>query len=321
MNKLAPNSISFDCTTQSGHKKQKIACPNCGVKKTWTRYINTDTGEYFPDQYGICDRADKCGHFNPLPGEFYKTGGTRKSIPRSIMEKSLQGWEDNAFFLFLAELFGDAAYGLAEDYKLGSAKIWGGATVFWQLDVWGRVRSGKIMKYGADGRRIKDKQTWAHTLIYPEAFDLEQCFFGEYLLARHTGKPVAMFESEKTAMIFEGYMPGQFVCLACGSNYGMGGKVLNIQKCKPLAGRRVVLFPDASENGRFVEEWGGIAKQLNEQLDCNASVDMLLEEKTTPEQKAKGWDMADLLLFEDRYTIPDHRINTEDIEHPDYMPI
>lgn len=44
---------------------KKYPCPNCG-KRSFVRYISTETKEYLPRQYGRCDRESKCAyHLNP----------------------------------------------------------------------------------------------------------------------------------------------------------------------------------------------------------------------------------------------------------------
>jgi len=48
---------------EKGSKKHH--CPDCG-KKTFVLYIDAETSEYLPGQYGRCDRESKCSyHLNP----------------------------------------------------------------------------------------------------------------------------------------------------------------------------------------------------------------------------------------------------------------
>ncbi|HET8885460.1 MAG TPA: DUF6371 domain-containing protein [Salinimicrobium sp.] len=48
----------------ASNKVPKLDCPYCGAKKHWQRYINIETGEVLPEQYGKCDNADKCGKWS-----------------------------------------------------------------------------------------------------------------------------------------------------------------------------------------------------------------------------------------------------------------
>ena len=41
---------------------KKFNCPKCG-KKSFVKYIETETGHYADSQYGRCDREIKCGYF------------------------------------------------------------------------------------------------------------------------------------------------------------------------------------------------------------------------------------------------------------------
>ena len=48
---------------EKGSKKHH--CPDCN-KKAFVLYIDTETGDYLPEQYGRCDRESKCSyHLNP----------------------------------------------------------------------------------------------------------------------------------------------------------------------------------------------------------------------------------------------------------------
>lgn len=98
-----------------------------------------------------------------------------------------------------------------------------GATVFWQIDIHGNVRAGKIMGYDFEtGHRIKEpfnQVSWVHSVKKLPYFHMKQCLFGEHLLSGNsTGqstKTIAIVESEKTALIAALFIP-DFIWLATG---------------------------------------------------------------------------------------------------------
>jgi len=75
---------------EKGSKKHH--CPECG-KKRFVRYIDTQTGNYLPEQYGRCDRESKCGYFlNPYKDGYAKAvweqeQGNRSEIPNNWKPK------------------------------------------------------------------------------------------------------------------------------------------------------------------------------------------------------------------------------------------
>lgn len=166
-------------------------------------------------------------------------------------------------------------------YHVGENSGW---NIFWQVDVNTFVRSGKYIKYKEDGHRDKDQRTtWHHSAtkeykpVYPD-FNLVQCFFGEHLISNDIRKPIAIVESEKTAIVCSVLMPA-YIWLACGSKNG-----LNDTKCAVLVNRSVTLFPDVG----CYNEWREQAKRYG------FSISDKLEKTATPEQK--GLDLADFLL-------------------------
>ena len=106
-------------------------------------------------------------------------------------------------------------------YRVGTSRMWNGAAVFWQIDRDGNVRAGKIMGYDAEtGHRVKEpfnQVSWVHSVRKVPDFRMKQCLFGEHLLsdtsAAMSAKPVAIVESEKTALVAALFIP-DFIWLA-----------------------------------------------------------------------------------------------------------
>ena len=124
----------------------------------------------------------------------------------------------------LSAQFGEAeTLKLMGKYKIGTSKHWDGATVFWQTDNQNKVRTGKIMLYNSEtGKRIKEPYnhvTWVHSVLHKGDYNLKQCFFGEHLLSEDKSRPVALVESEKTALVASYYLP-QFLWIASGGKNG-----------------------------------------------------------------------------------------------------
>lgn len=67
---------------------KKYHCPDCN-KKTFVLYIDTETGDYLPEQYGRCDRESKCSyHLNPYLDGYAKAvreqeQGNRSEFPNN----------------------------------------------------------------------------------------------------------------------------------------------------------------------------------------------------------------------------------------------
>lgn len=49
----------------------RFVCPQCGQRKCFTRYIDTETGEYVADECGKCDHEASCGYHCP-PRQYFQ---------------------------------------------------------------------------------------------------------------------------------------------------------------------------------------------------------------------------------------------------------
>lgn len=146
------------------------------------------------------------------------------------------------------------------------------------------------MLYNSEtGKRIKEPYnhvTWVHSVLHKGDYNLKQCFFGEHLLAEDRSRPVALVESEGTALIASYYLP-QFLWIASGGKNGC----FNAYSLSVLAERSVVLFPDL----RATDYWQskislmksyGIEVQMFDYLEANA----------TENERKEEYDIADYLL-------------------------
>ena len=177
-----------------------------------------------------------------------------------------------------------------KDYRVGTSKHWLGSCVFWQTDVEGKIRTGKVMLYNADnGKRVKhpfNHVTWVHSLLRLPDFNLRQCFFGELLLPMNRGKPVAIVESEKTALVASYYLP-EYVWLATGGKNGC----FNADALSVLNGYQVILYPDLG----VTDHWR-LKLSLLRNLGIQASIFNFLEDVAADEERTAGLDIADYLL-------------------------
>ncbi len=283
----------------------KYPCPACQQMR-FVRYVDSFAGEQVADEVGRCDREDSCG-YHLRPSEYHKQEGTkltytprpdRKSEPlpepslidTQIMRASLTRYNENNLCRWLCLVFGeDRAFELTAAYKIGTSKHWPGACVFWQINRDNKIRGGKIMLYNSDtGRRVKEPFNhiqWAHKVMKIEPYHLQQCLFGEHLLTVDLQKPVAIVESEKTAVVAAGFIP-EYVWLATA-----GKNNLNRDKLKALQGRRVKLYPDLMAYDKWKEIAGGVS---------GVSVSDILERRASEADRAGGLDLADYLLKENR---------------------
>lgn len=287
-------------------------CPLCEHKRCFTRYIDTENIVEFPNHVGRCNREQKCGyHFTPkqyFEQNPQKKAGLKVNVPhsknnqhqppipisfidKSAVNRSLAHYPHNKLYQFLSSQFGNKqALELMQRYHVGTANLWDGATIFWQTDKTGKVRTGKIMLYNPiTGKRIKQPHnhiSWVHSLVGPKEFNLKQCFFGEHLLPIDKSLTVGIVESEKSALIASYYIT-QYRWIASGGKHGC----MNSDNLNVLKGRKVVLFPDL---GVFAE-WNRKAMQM-QKSGIEVKVFDYLERNATSKQRNEGYDIADFLL-------------------------
>lgn len=281
-------------------EKRRLKVKNCPCGKS-----NKD-GKFVPyvgfEDKGFCH---SCGEtFLPAKEEMVKD--SQKSFtpppPKPVsfidphyLQASLTGYDQNNFVLFLTKTFGKSKAMVAvEAYKIGTSKRWPGATIFWQIDASGKIRSGKIMLYDPSTGKRQPKNSWVHSVLKLEDFNLNQCLFGSHLIGTDPGKNIALVESEKTAIIASLFFP-DFIWIASGGKDG-----LRPEKCQILSKRKVYLFPDLTkpeDKTNCFELWSEKAKILSNEIPrALFHVSDYLESRASDEEKRQGLDIADYFL-------------------------
>lgn len=311
--------------TLEAYKGQRTrhTCPGCNKAKQFTKYIDTETGQPIAEHVGKCNRESKCGyHYTPSQflrdnpeagnqqGEDWKQSEAYKTayeppkeepvqyLPREVLNRTLTGYQANNFVRFLTSLFGEGeALQLALKYQLGTSKKYqndgGKAVVFWQIDKVGNIHQAKVMAYHPQtGKRLKEEgkhyvSFMGKTILKNKEANLQQCLFGEHLLKDNTCLPVALVESEKTAVVMAGFLP-DIIWLATGGKNGARWTEKNVYKA--LEGRTVVIYPDL---GAF-DEWKEKAKILG--TVCSYQVSELLEQNAQGNDLKEGYDIADYFI-------------------------
>ncbi len=296
----------------------RLTCPACGRKHCFSPYVDSNN-QIIGEEYGRCNHESSCGYVKYPPSErewrqsWSEYQSRRKppqkrvitypqpkpepegsicTIPMDIVLKTVRTNPLSDFLHFLCKIFDvETIMRLIEEYAIGVTRS--GDTVFYQIDMQGRCRTGKVMKYDREtGHRIKDSNvpgaiTWVHTLlkkqgVLPQEWTLTQCLFGCHLLKKYPDKPVCLVEAEKTAIICAGMMP-QFVWVATGGKTQLGDKV------EVLAGRKIVAFPDVDGYDAWIEK-------IRERPYLNIQVSDYLVHKATDEDRVMGADIADIII-------------------------
>lgn len=297
--------MSINCTSYTttnsgfGFKKGKALCPHCGRRSFILQTLN---GKIIDEHVGYCDHANSCGYKYPAkeylrknPGLCFKAEQVSYTPPPpkppSFMDQLLPGtYRSNAsvFVQFLLSVFPyEQVCQVSDDYKLGADKY--GRVIFWQIDIHGRCRTGKVVSYKPDGHRGK-YMNWMHSVHKLESFNLAQVLFGEHLLTQDTKSPVCLVESAKSAVIGSIIQP-ELIWLSTE-----GASNWNIDKLLPLRQRHVVVIPDLwKEPPSGKKDWHSLVNMLRS-MNVDAHYWDKLEQIATPEQREKGWDIADFLI-------------------------
>ena len=196
----------------------------------------------------------------------------------------------SALYNFLCRIFrADEVSRIFDLYRVGATREFGTVpgmmgTAFPYIDQSGRCIDVKLMAYDTSGHRRKNQYSTNWLLAKMKLNDrrAQWPLFGEHLLSFRPSAPVAVVESEKTALIASIALPG-YIWVATGSKQN-----LNAGRCRALKGRAVYLFPDADG----VEEWNRRGLELAKTgYSIHLCNDVITDNALNP-----GDDVADIIM-------------------------
>jgi len=284
--------------------KQCYTCFACGAKGDVVKFLMEHERLSFPDairwlgkKYGIpvddvpLDYTPPAPRPKPAPLPVLE-------IPRAMVKPGRIA--DDLLVRWIADVPWDSAqrariHDVLTEYHVGHSRL--GFTVFWQIDETGKVMTGKMMKYKADGHRDKETKynfDWVHSalnrqhIIDTNKVEVKPCLFGLHLLNKYPKADVLIVESEKTAVLMAiayGNNERQ-VWMACG-----GKENLSREKLAPITkqGRNIILYPDRDG----VKEWVQKAIALGY---LNISVDARPVREWWKPQDGEKADIADVVV-------------------------
>jgi hypothetical protein len=236
------------------HPQKKGPCPQCGQKGVF-RYFQDENGQRLDEQYGLCDRAAKCGHKHLPTGELVQA----TSLPDLVQLETVRPNQEQADAL--RQLVHDHtshfhAYARTLGVTAEHLERWAVATerdrtVYLHLDANGQLVNAKWLKYQEDGRRDHDATPYSFTLRKEERKTKRFgfCLYGEHLLRPiEEAVPVCVVESEKSAVLASFFYP-QFDWVGCGAANG-----ITDEKIGALHGRPVWWLCDADGNEPMVKD-------------------------------------------------------------------
>lgn len=231
-------------------------------------------------------------------------------LPMSMYERSARRLDEDVFVKWLKTNNWDASQKeripqVLKAYKVGTATTKRGEqyTVFWYTDEYGKLRTGKMIRYKYNGKRmkkedgVKNATDWVHAWLYRspvskefdrEKVDWKRTYFGMHLVDQMPGATINIVESEKTALIMSiAYGdPARSLWVACGSKEN-----LTPGRLHPLMarGRSIVLYPDRDG----VDDWIDTANAIGYQ-HMTVNTDPVL--KWWKECDGPKADIADVVL-------------------------
>ena len=308
--------------------KTRFECPSCGRNRCFTRYINSETGEYLNYLVGKCDHVQSCG-YHLSPKKYFENSDNKnqdfhsscnssiKTIPikkrvkpidnldKQFLFSSIIHNDTSDFELFLRSKFKEEDVNRVKaEYFLGCNKD--GHVVYWQIDNIGRIRTGKIMAYNPiTGKRLKQDNlkiknynlkiqplTWVHSELKRIGLLPKDWELSQCLFGLHLS---TKYPNSNLINIVESEKTAVIMACVFPEFIWMasgGVNNLNAERLYPLKGKNIVLYPDIGCYKLWFEK---VNKEIKDQI-YNLSISNFLEKNKDKYRLEDGDDLADLYL-------------------------
>ena len=187
----------------------------------------------------------------------------------------------------------------ADSYRLGKSKS--GKCIYWMIDELGRIRDGRL------------GDAWVSQLLKtrePEIlkeYHARHCLFGLHLLCHtdctdatvipynpchplSTDLPVSIVEREESAVILSELLPES---LWMAYSYAAN---MSLELLEPLQGCTVTIYPRTDPLMNTYTAFLEFANDVRHLYDIDITIDDVLEEHATPEQKERHIDLLDFIM-------------------------
>ena len=171
----------------------------------------------------------------------------------------------------------------AERYRLGKSRS--GKTIYWMIDEMNQVRDGHL------------GDTWVSSLLKAREPKLLQswhprhCLFGLHLLTVCENKSICVVESEASAVVLSELFP-ESIWMADAYPANMTVDLLD-----PLQGYTITIYPQTDPNMEIYLSFLDFTDTVRRVYpSINISVENILEENATEEQKQRNIDLVDFLF-------------------------
>ena len=188
-------------------------------------------------------------------------------------------------FDFLQVLIGqgvittEQALHAAECYRLGKTKT--GRTIFWMIDDMMTPLDAHI----GDGWLSQMLKVREELLAY---WTVKHCLFGLHLV--DGSKPIGIVESEASAVVLSELFP-ETVWMAYATTLHLCPELF-----APLAGRRVTIYPRTDPSLSTFLFFEDLVDLIRRQYDIDITVDPILENHATADQKERCIDILEFLI-------------------------